>query len=117
MDSQRIKELNFFIRTMDTLHFNIFHLFDVGLRIDLSDVKNDDGDDNDAREDDSSLVDAAVLRIRDIVRAKRKQCAFDRMDGADAKSKFTVDGGVQQKILTQKGFDQCTHSQMQSQTL
>ena len=102
--SETETEFNFFIATMDTLHFNVFHLRDVGLRIDLSDLKTDD--------DDSSLVDAAMLRIRDIIRLKRKQFAFDRMDGADAKNKFTIDGGTQKQTLTQKGIEICSDSQI-----
>ena len=115
--SETETEFNFFIATIDTLHFNVFHLRDVGLRIDLSDLKTDDDDDAKDIDDDSSLVDAAMLRIRDIIRLKRKQFAFDRMDGADAKNKFTIDGATQKQTLTQKGIEICTNSQIRNKHL
>jgi len=80
------ESVHFYIELMDTLHFNIFHLKEVGLRIDVAEVKTDGDDD-----DEDTLVDAAMLRARDIIKRKRKEYAFDRMDGTET-SKFTIVG-------------------------
>ena len=79
---QGAQPLNFYVETMDTLHFNLFHLEHVGLRIHVADADAKAGDDQD-------LVDAVVLRMRDIIRLKREQFRFDRMDSAQ-NNKFTL---------------------------
>jgi len=86
------ESVHFYIELMDTLHFNIFHLKEVGLRIDVADAKTDAKAEDD---DEDTLVDAEMLRIRDIIKLKREQYTFDRMDSADT-NKFTIVG-------TQKG--------------
>jgi len=82
------ESVHFYIELMDTLHFNIFHLKEVGLRVDLADAKTSDDDDGD---DEDTLVDAAMLRARDIIKLKRKEYAFDRMHSTEI-SKFTIVG-------------------------
>ena len=78
---------------MDKMHFNVLHLVDVGLRVDL-DSKHDDNQNED------SLVDEALLKMSREIHLKREQSAFERLDATGNHSKFTLcstlenDGGA-----------------------
>ena len=77
-------EVHFYINAMDSLHFNVLHLVDVGLR-----VKCDD-DLQPASQNNDSLVDPKVLKMYREIQTKRQQNAFHRIDGTGKNSKFSL---------------------------
>ena len=81
--SQAEKVVHFCIEIMDKLHFNVFHLVDVGLRVpselNLIDNLSDDG-----------LKDGVMLQIAQQIHRERQQTAFPRIDATDSNSKYSL---------------------------
>ncbi len=90
-------ESNWFIDKMDCIHFNVYHLHELGLRVPADTAQSvlaPDGDE----QDESQSVDLALKRMAETVEAKRALFSTERLDGA-ANSKFTL------QINEQKGGD------------
>ena len=90
---------NLFLDLIDTLHFNVFHLEHVGLRVPLlhndDDLKADDDDD----ECEEDLVDAEVRRVAAEIHHLRSQFAFERIDNTK-NSKFTIKAQEEQQATS-----------------
>ena len=85
-DAQGRESVDFRIETLDTLHFNLYYLTDVGLRVQA----NADDDEKATDEDqEQGLVYLAMKRMADKIEAGRAKCFFERIDGGQS-SKFTL---------------------------
>ncbi len=82
-------EYIFYEQIMDAFHFNIFHLYDVGLRCKLTheDAKEFDPDQY------NHCIDTKFAKLRDIIHNKRKQYANPRFSARD--NKFNISIGFQ----------------------
>ena len=75
--------VHFYMEIMDTMHFNLLHLEDVGLRVNQS-LKFEN------QRNDSDLVDHRLLEMSKRIRQKRQQYPFRRLN-SDVKSvKFSL---------------------------
>ena len=80
-------KLNFYIETMDSLHFYIFHLYDVSLR--FTDDKNEETQDENMSMDNNDYFDQEFSRKCKISSSTRNASArFDRIN--DNSSKFNI---------------------------
>ena len=92
------EHINFYIDTFDTIHFNLFHLEHVGLRV--ADVVDSKGDGYDEQKDADEHKDNCVLavvgpetrRIADAIAKRVSTSASHRVDDANH-SKFNALGG------------------------
>ena len=87
------EEANWFIEQMDLMHFNIYHLHELGLRV-AAEVLESEVAPDDEKQDESQLFDLAMKRMAKEMRAKQKAFGNERLDGsANTKFSLTVDGG------------------------
>ena len=67
------QSVHFYVEIIDTMHFNVLHLADVGLGFDVnSRVHGSDMDDN--------LVDGALAEMSREILKRRRECSFQRID-------------------------------------
>ena len=81
----------FYESLYDRVHHFIFHLFEVGLRVDASSLSvGGGGGDEKEPESEGVAVDKLFAAERDRIRSRRKECKvdLDRLD--DANNKFTI---------------------------
>jgi len=88
--------IHFYLEIMDTMHFNVLHLEDVALRVNL-DVNPDDA----KNEDD--LVDKSMLRLSNAVRSKREQNFLNRMDDTKQNGKYTLCSNMGTEVEFESG--------------
>ena len=79
---------NWFIDKMDSIHFNVYHLTELGLRV-PAEVMESGLAPNDEKQDESNLVDEALRRMGREIESKRTVFSSERLDGA-VNSKFTL---------------------------
>ena len=79
---------NWFTEKMDCIHFNVYHLNELGLRVSAETMESELAP-NDEKQDESHLVDLALKRMTEIIEAKRALFSTERLDGA-TNSKFTL---------------------------
>ena len=79
---------NFYVETMDTLHFYLCHLEEMGLRI-PTELLQTERKAVDEEQDEESLVDEVLKRMTREVMARRKVHGADRLDGA-TNTKFNL---------------------------
>ena len=82
-DRSKRTAVHFYVDLMDSLHFNVLHLVDVGLRVDVDTNTVDEPMGN-------NLVDKTMLKMVRAIRLKREQCFFDRLDDTSKNSKFSL---------------------------
>ena len=100
------ENVHFYVNIMDSMHFNVLHLVDVGLRVDI--------DWNLEEQEIEGLVNQKVLKMNREIQLKRQQNAFARIDGTAKNSKFSLcstvesnggaKGGLTKMDLVLKGF-------------
>ena len=81
-------ESSWFTEQMDTVHFNIYHLHDVGLRVSAEVLESEVAPD-DEKQDESHLFDLAIKRLSKEMRAKGAAFGNERLNGSD-NVKFTL---------------------------
>ena len=81
-------ESNWFGDKMDCIHFNVFHLHELGLRVTAEAAESELAPD-DEEQDESKSVDLALKRMAKEIAKKRTLFSTERLDGA-ANSKFTL---------------------------
>tara|TARA_B100001765_G_scaffold210329_1_gene171483 strand:- start:401 stop:1135 length:735 start_codon:yes stop_codon:yes gene_type:complete len=79
---------NWFTEKMDCIHFNVYHLNELGLRVSAETMESELAP-NDEKQDESHLVDLALQRMTEIIESKRALFSTERLDGA-TNSKFTL---------------------------
>ena len=79
---------NWFIDKMDSIHFNVYHLTELGLRV-PAEVMESELTPNDEKLDESNLVNEALRRMGMVIESKRAVFSSERLDGA-VNSKFTL---------------------------
>ena len=79
---------NFYVDTMDSLHFYLFHLEEMGLRVPAEVVESALKEEHE-EQDEQSLVDAVSKRMALEIAARRKLLSVDRLDGA-TNTKFNI---------------------------
>ena len=77
---------NWFVDKMDSIHFNVYHLNELGLRVEVDSAENTSEDE---KRGDSDLVDQDLKNMTKVIEAKRAFFSNERLDGA-ANSKFTL---------------------------
>ena len=82
------EERNVFIEKMDSIHFNVFHLNELGLRISSEDLKIEITE-NDKGKDEEHLKELKLKRMAEIIAMKRQFFSAERLDG-DNNLKFTL---------------------------
>ena len=92
--------IHIYIDMMDSLHFNILHLNDVGLRVNVN-LEHESNYD-----DDDSLVNEAYLRMTREIILKREEGFLERLDGAGKGSKFSLCSGLENGVATKSGMTQ-----------
>ena len=88
--------VSFFIDTLDTMHFNVLHLHDVGLRVDVE-VKVDDD------QNEESLKDEALLKKHKVIQQKREQYSFQRLDDTANSNKYSMCSVVANQQQSKEG--------------
>ena len=83
------KELQFEVEIADTLHFNICHLEETGLRIDMKAIRDEIDKMKEDERDENVLVDAVMKRMAQEIKEKKKNALFlsERYDG---NTKFNI---------------------------
>ncbi len=81
-------ECNWFTDRMDSIHFLVHHLTELGLRVPAKAMESELASD-DEEKDDSFLVDVALQRMGQIIESKRTALSTERLGGA-TNSKFTL---------------------------
>ena len=81
-------ELNWFTDRMDSIHFMVHHLTELGLRVPAKAMESELASD-DEEKDDSFLVDVALQRMGQVIESKRTAFSTERLGGA-TNSKFTL---------------------------
>jgi len=82
-------DFSFYRSLFDRVHFFVFHLFDVGLRIDHQALLKDKGnEDNDGTS--GLTVDRLVAASRDHIKSRRKELGLDSGRFDPENSKFTI---------------------------
>ena len=94
---------NLFLDLIDTLHFNVFHLRHVGLRVD-ADTQQED---NEEKKDDDDLVDPEMRRVAELIYRLRSEFAFERIDNTQ-NTKFTLK--AQEELQGDRGGTFCASS-------
>ena len=79
---------NFYVDTLDALHFYLCHLEEMGLRI-PRELLETAAAAVDEEEDEESLVDAVAKVMAQEIAARRKLLSVDRLDGAN-NTKFNI---------------------------
>ncbi len=81
-------ESSWFIDRMDSIHFMVYHLTELGLRVSAKTMESAVAPDDDEK-DEAVLVDLALKEMGKEIEAKRREFSTERLDGA-ANSKFTL---------------------------
>ena len=81
-------ESNWFVDKMDCIHFNVYHLHELGLRVSKETMENELEPDG-TKQNESESVDLALKRMSKVIQTKRAMFTTERLDGA-ANSKFTL---------------------------
>ncbi len=81
-------ESNWFIDRVDSIHFMVHHLTELGLRVSMEAMESELAPD-DEDEDESLLVDRTLKRLGKEIESKRALFSNQRLDGA-TNSKFTL---------------------------
>ena len=82
-------EYNFYIDIMDTIHFYLYHMEDMGLRVtNNNDIKSDDDDDNDGY---LNCYDQQIDKIQKQIQLKKSKCnlQINRLNNTN-NSKFNI---------------------------
>ena len=87
-DGAEEMESNWFVDKMDCIHFNIYHLQELGLRVSTDEMKSDLVS-NEDEQDEAHLVDIALQRMGKVIESKRALFSTERLDGA-TNSKFVL---------------------------
>ena len=96
-------EQGLFLDLIDTVHFNVFHLQHVGLRVPAQEP-TDDADDDEKEQDADDLVDTEMRRIAAHIHRLRELSAFERIDNTK-NSKFTIKASEENEVHgTKKGI-------------
>ena len=82
-------ESSWFTEQMDRVHFNIYHLHELGLRVSAEVLESEVGPDDDEKQDESHLFDLAIKRMAREMQGKRGVFDMERLNGS-ANSKFTM---------------------------
>ena len=90
------EDVHFYIDIMDSLHFNLLHLEDAGLRVRF--------DANQKLQKTDGLVDQKMLRIKREIQLKRQQTVFPRIDATAKNSKFSLCSTVENNVVTKGGM-------------
>ena len=86
-------ESSWFTEQMDRVHFNIYHLHELGLRVSAEVLESEVGPDDDEKQDESHLFDLAMKRMAREMKEKRGIFGSERLNGsANAKFALKVDG-------------------------
>ena len=94
---------NWFIDRMDSIHFLVHHLTELGLRVSKETKESVLGPD-DEKQDESLSVDLALKRMGKEIEAKRAALSTQRLDGT-TNSKFTIQIAEQKESGKVKGGD------------
>ena len=78
-----LEPIHFYVDIMDTMHFNVLHLEDVGLRVNL-DLNSE------SVENEDNLVDDYMFKISRTIWSKRDQHFVDRLDDTSKNGKFSL---------------------------
>ena len=87
-DGANKKQSSWFTEKMDIIHFNVYHLHELGLRVPAETMQPDLKEDGD-EQDESLLVDHALKKMAKVIESKRAMFGSERLDGAK-NSKFTL---------------------------
>ena len=91
---------NVYENEMDRIHFYIFHLFDVGMRVNTMSLALSDEEDDEKKVDSVGVsVDKLFAAERDHIKMRRTECKVDFHRFDEEHSKFTI-GGNKQKGMT-----------------
>ena len=94
---------NWFIDRMDSIHFLVHHLTELGLRVSAETKESVLGPD-DEKQDESLSVELALKRMGREIEAKRAALSTQRLDGT-TNSKFTIQIAEQKESGTVQGGD------------
>ena len=94
---------NWFTEKMDSMHFNIYHLYELGLRV-SPEVMQKEMASGDEEQDESDLVNSSLKRMGREIETKRALFSTERLDGA-TNSKFTLQIDEQKEGGHGKGGD------------
>ena len=73
---------NWFTDKMDCIHFNVYHLHELGMRVPAEELLN--GMEVDAEKyDENQMKELALKRLTEIIESKRKVLSNGRLDGVD----------------------------------
>ena len=82
--------LNLYASTLDSLHYNIFHLYHVGLRVKKMDNKDNNDNDETETKTDNDCFDAVFSKMRDLISSTKHQTkSFNRFPNAENKENIT----------------------------
>ncbi len=81
-------ELNWFIDRIDSVHFLVHHLTELGLRVSAETMQSELPSE-DEEQDEAHLVDVALKKMGKEIESKRAKFSTERLDGA-TNSKFTL---------------------------
>ena len=92
-------EVNWFIDRVDSIHFMVHHLTELGLRVPMHHIQSElalPDDDEEQQHDESHLVNRTLQRMAEIIESKRATFSTERLDKT-VNSKFTlqIDGQKQ----------------------
>lgn len=94
---------NWFTEKMDVLHFNVYHLHELGLRVEPDVIQKEVATDHEET-DEAHSVKLALQRMAEVVEAKRAAFSTERLDG-NSNSKFTLKVVEQQRGGVDAGDD------------
>ena len=87
---------SWFAEKMDSLHFYLYHLSDIGLREESKDI-NDVSDDD--KEDNIQLDQVALKRLAESINSKRTFFSSERLDGIYGKKTSKVRLSVHELLV------------------
>ena len=96
-------ESSWCIDRIDSIHFTVNHLTELGLRVNMSDVESELAADG-QEVVDSDSVDVALKRLAEVIKAKRATFSNERLDGT-TNSKFTLQVDEVKESGDQSGND------------
>ena len=84
---------SWFTEQMDRMHFNIYHLHELGLRVSADVLESEVGPDDDEKRDETHLFDFAMKRMAREMKRKRGVFGTERLNGsANTKFGLKIDG-------------------------
>eukprot|EP01084_Bolivina_argentea_P162355 282566_1 len=90
-------DYNFFIQLFDTMHFYLFHLEDIALRVPISDITKqeqvDEDDDTELKLDNLQLLDLQIGKMQSIIESKKMKfnLCTDRLDKNNTKFNIMIE--------------------------